>query len=305
LVSAYLRHQTGIDITNGQLELELDYLAEQADDGSIHASVDHFNLALLDTVINTFSDGTGVDFSGIDQEILNLPEFRLKGGQLKWSEQTASLESISINKASISLSRDENNVFNMQPQRLDADTFEDDSSLMPGDETSQFPEVISEGQEQNSGGEWQITLNQFAINQLTLNLEDNSINPHPNLGVLDFNLTVNDISNQPGKEFLTNLSLQLKTGGLISMDGKLSVLPDPSFYFAINLDALNLAAAQPYVEQLVNLNLDSGEIHLKGQISNPDTNPFLFKGDVSVRNLNKEESVDGKKLGGWKNFEIV
>ena len=74
------------------------------------------------------------------------------------------------------------------------------------------------------------------MNALSLNLLDQTVTPATTLGITDFNLDITNISNRPGTRFPTDLKLQVASGGQLSLQGELQVLPQPQFEFDIGLD---------------------------------------------------------------------
>lgn len=294
LLSAYIRHQTGIEIVDGSADIELDYEVYLNDSGQIQASVENFNLALTDIVINSFADGTGIDLAGPDQQILKLPEVRLAGGQFHWPEQTVSLGSISLDNPQIDLSRAKDGVFNVERRRVNA--AESGVAVATGET------AIDDNDQSDQENEWQISVGQLAVNGLALNLQDQTVNPAAQLGVSEFDLNIRDISNQPGKRFPTSLSLQVLSGGELTLEGELSVLPELQFEFDVNVDALQLAGTHPYIKQQANLEMNSGAINLDGHIGGSSEEPFAFKGDLEIVDLAIAESINNARLASWKSF---
>lgn len=264
LVSAYIRHQTGIDIVDGSANMELDYKVEQAEDGRISASVENFNLALNDILLNSFADGTGFDFAGNNQQILALPKLAVAGGRLLWPEKTLSLETVSIDNAGIDTLRNENGVFNLEPRSLQTNEV--------ASPTSQTATATATGGKTTPDGksvedQWQFSIGVLSVNQLKLNLIDQSVTPATQLGITEFNLQLSEVSNQAGARMPMTLSLQALSGGRISLEGGVNLLPQPAFDFDVSVDELLLAVLQPYVKQQVNLDLNSGAINLQGKIA--------------------------------------
>jgi hypothetical protein len=294
LASAYFRHQTGLEIVDGSGDLELDYEVTTTDAGQIRASVGNFNLTFTDIVINSFADGTGFDFSGKNQQILKLPRVQITDGQFNWPEQTISLGSISVDKPQVDLSRDEKGVFNLEPRPTEAG---DQVATAAASETT-----ASNSGQSNSEDQWQLSVGKLAINDLALDLLDQSVSPEAKLGVTHFNLSISDISNLPGKRFPTNLNLQALSGGKLSLKGEISVLPEPRFDFDVILDAVQLAGVHPYIKQQANLNMDSGAINLSGHIGGSVEEPLLFNGDLEIVDLIIAESIKQERLASWKSF---
>jgi len=287
VLSAYIRHQTGIEIVNGSADVELDYEVYRTDSGQIEASIENLDLTFKDIIVNSYADGTGIDLAGPDQQILKLPEARLTGGQFHWPQQTVSLGSISFNNPQIDLSRAEDGVFNIEPRQQNV---------------AAEGAAVKDNDESETENEWQLSIGNLAVNDLLLNLQDQSVNPAAQLGITGFDLNISDINNQPGSSFPTSLSLQLLSGGTLSLEGDLVVLPEPQFEFEVNIDALQLAGTQPYIKQQANLEMNSGAINLDGHIRGSSEEPFAFKGDLEIIDLDIAESIHNEPLASWKSF---
>ena len=199
LISAYTRDQSSLDIVDGSVDVDLKYEVFETPSGQIEANVSDINLTIVDLVIESFADGTGFDFAGPDQQILQLAKIQISEGALKWPEQNVSIGSISLEDPQISASRDANGIFNLQPRQNLTNTGE--TTADPQQATSD--DVVSDN-------EWRISVTNLVVNRLSLDLVDQSVGPEANLDIIDFNLAINDISNLPGKFFPTTLDLQAK-----------------------------------------------------------------------------------------------
>lgn len=291
LVSAYIRHQAGADIVEGSANAELDYQVSETADGSIQASIENFNMSFLDVVVRTFADGTGFDFAGDDQEMLRLPKIQLQQGRFVWPQQTVSLESLSIDDAHISLTRSEEGVLSLEPRPAPAAA--NASASVPAE---------SADNDDDATKPWQVSVANLAINGMALNLLDRGVSPETTLGFKDFNLKVSAISNQPGQSMPASLDLQLLSGGKLSLQGEAVILPQPIADFDVDIEALELSGAQPYISQMANIRLNSGAMNLAGKLKHSADDPLAFSGDLEILGLEIAEAIDGKRIGSWKRF---
>ena len=294
LASAYLRHQAGLEVTEGTANVEFDYRLVTAADGQLEASIVNFVMSLENIEVNSFADGTGFDFAGRDQKILSLPRVALTGGELRWPEQVVSLESVRIENPRIDVSRDAKGVFSIEPKRAQSAAEKIGEAI---DETADTDE--------NRDGEsdsWQISVGNLDIEGLVLSLLDETVSPAAKLGITDFNLAIADISNRPGDRFPTSLELQALSGGKLALEGGISILPAPRFDFGVTVDSLQLSGLQPYIREQANLSMNSGAINLAGNISGSPDDPLLFEGDLELVDLAIAESITNKSLASWKRF---
>lgn len=285
LTSAYIRNQAGFDIVEGNADVELDYVVDTMPDGTISAAVDNFNLTFNDVVVHTYSGRGAADGSSQDREVLQLPEIRLADGQLRWPEKTVSFAALTIDDALISLYRDESGVLNIDRPPAD-----------PGAANAATDEIDDGATAEN---EWQASLQNFAINHLALNLEDYSVIPFADVGITDLNLSISDFSNEPGAQFPTSLTLQVRSGGTLKMEGAVSVLPEVAFDLDLVVDNIALAGAHPYIKPLADVSMDSGALNLTGHLSRSTEESLSFTGDLDIVNFEITETDEGSRLGSW------
>ena len=281
LTSAYIHHETGFDIVEGNADVELDYVVDTLADGTVSAAVENFNLTFNDVVVYTFSGALGVDATSLDREVLTLPEIRLTGGELHWPERTVSIEALAVDDVLVNIYRDESGVLNIEPPA--AGGVDDEP----------------EG-ESDADGEWQVSLQNLAINHLVLDLEDHSVKPFADVGIREFNLSVSDISNEAGARFPTSLELQVRTGGTMKMSGAVSMLPEVEFDLDVAIDNIALAGAHPYIKPLADVNLESGAINLTGKIASTGEEQFAFGGSLEIVDFEITETDEGSRLGSWQ-----
>ena len=249
LASAYLKHQTGFDMDEGSIDVELDYRVDTRTDGTLDASISNLDMAVRDLLVRTFNEALGRD--GPDREVLRLPAVRLWGGELRWPGKTATAAGFSIDDGVISLLRDADGALNVLPAE-DAAATEEDTG----------PEVDPAAP---AGDPWHLSLSQFSINRLALDLEDGVLTPPANVGWRSLDIEVRDISNEAGAVFPTVAKLEALDGGSIAIDGQLTVLPQPSFDFRLFVDALEFDMADPYLKQLADVHLESGALNIAAE----------------------------------------
>lgn len=285
LTSAYVKHQSGFNVVEGDADAELDYVVDTLPNGTLTAQVNNFNLAFNDVVVETFSGAAAADTAVPDLEILRLPEVRLENGSLRWPEKTVAVDSLSIDDALVSVFRDEAGRFNVEPKR-DAEA---DDELQASDQAQDEP--------------WSLSLGELVVNRLEFDLDDHSVDPFADVGASDTNLRITDISNAPGASFPLTFSTAARAGGTIALDGHLSVLPAVGFEFDVSIDDLQLAGGHPYIQPLADLNLDSGAINVTGKLGSSAEDPARFDGHVQIVELDVSETDQGTRIGSWKSLD--
>jgi hypothetical protein len=234
LASAYLKHEIGFDVDEGSVDVELDYRIDTHQDGTLTASISNLEMSVSDLQVRTFNEALGR--SGPDREVLRLPAVRLWGGDFRWPEKTVTAAGFSIDDGVISLLLDAGGALNVLPAEGAELTAEGGQP-----ETDPAPPTSDP---------WQLSLSQFSINRLALDVEDQRLEPPARLGWRSLDIDVRDVSNEPGALFPTAARLEALNGGSISIDGQLAVLPQPSFDLDLVVDALAFGMVDPYVKQI-------------------------------------------------------
>ena len=283
LTSAYLKHEIGFDVDEGSVDVELDYRVDTRPDGTLAASVSNLEMSVSDLTARTFNEALGR--TGEDRDVLKLPLVRLWGGEFQWPEKTVSASGFSIDDGVISLYRDADGALNVLPGET-ADTATDDAEPEPEPGTP-------------DGDRWQLSLSQFSINRLALSMQDESIEPAANVGWRSLDIEVRDISNKPGAAFPTTLKLEALDSGSISLGGRLTVLPNPSFDFNLVVDALEFGTADPYVKELVDVHLESGALNIEAELRGSTDEPLRVAGDFEIVDFLITESDQDARLGSW------
>jgi hypothetical protein len=283
LTSAYLKHEIGFDVDEGSVDVELDYRVDTLPDGTLEAAVNNIEMSVTDIVVTTFNEALGR--SGPDREVLTLPAMRLWGGEFLWPEKTVAASGFSVDDGVISLFRDENGDLNVLPAQDESDA-SGEAQTEPAADTAE-------------GDAWKLSLSQFAVNRLALNMEDQGVDPAANVGWRSLDINIRDISNEPAAEFPTMVNLAALDGGSLSIDGRIAVLPNPSFDLDLVIDAFEFGMIDPYVKQLADVHLESGALNVQAKLQSSADEPLKVSGDVEIVDFLLTESDQDTRLGSW------
>jgi hypothetical protein len=294
LASAYLRHQLGFDIVQGNADVDFDYSIDTAPDGGIHAAVDDFNFAFRDVLVQTFTPAN----PDADREVLALPAGSLRGGALRWPEQRLSVASLTIDDAAVSVHRDTAGTLNIIRNAARATPQAEAAAAELSHPTPQQPD------EPPAGGSWQLSLQQLAVGRLRFALEDESVEPIANIGIESLDLTVGDLSNTVGARFPTALSMRLPSGGSATATGDFALLPQPSLGFDVTVDDAALDVLDPYVRPLADVNLTAGTLDFTGRLSRDEQEPLAVSGNLAVDDFLITEADEGSRLGSWSRLQM-
>lgn len=324
LIDRYFEQQLGVDVDNCCLDIVLDYRINTLADGKIEAAIDNFSLDLLDLVLSGKADG---------ETLFTLPALRMRGGSLRWPQNTLQLETITLEQPQLVITREADKSLNLMKVWLPSVGSE---TIMQGAiEKSAVEqgaiEQSASGQrlaEQNSSSQnvseqsakaapsivtadkadpdqlWTITVGAARLQEMTLTVNDRSISQAGQLQLQAINLELLELSNQPQAKAQLSASLAAQRGGTAKLAGTLSISPDLQLDTRVNINALSLSALQPWVSEMARIKLTSGGLFIDGDISSSPKETLLFTGNLAVKELAVEDSVSNAKLLTWQSLDF-
>ncbi|RUO66343.1 protein of unknown function [Pseudidiomarina planktonica] len=123
------------------------------------------------------------------------------------------------------------------------------------------------------------------------------------LALQDIGLSVEDFSLQEGMSFPVTMNAQVADGGKLEFNGSVQLLPTFTLEANASFTELALKQAEPYLQQFVNVQLDSGTVTVNGQLHTNAEQPFAFDGSVSVDSLGIREGSNSETLIGWQRLQ--
>ena len=279
LLSAYIRHETGLDILDGIADIRFTYDVRVRDDGEFAVAVDDLALGFRDILVRTFSR----DSSAVSRDLLRVPAIDLAGGSLRYPEQELSLGDFEISDAVLDIVRLASGELDIAQAREEAPADPPPETTPPADDESS----------------WSVSLDRFAISNLAVNSTDYALTPPAESGIRSLDLEILEIDNQPGSAFPTTLSLAAWRGGTIRVAGPVVVLPEPVLDLDIVFDGVVLAGFDPYLEAQADISLNSGALNLDGKLRHDPSNPLLFDADIEIVDFLLTETDEGSRLGSW------
>ncbi len=148
---------------------------------------------------------------------------------------------------------------------------------------------------------WQLQLDQFAITNFNLTATDFSTTPPAGLGLEHLALTLKDFSTQTNVPFSLTLAGTWLGGGALSLQthGTLWPLNQTT---SITVKDLAIPPAQPYLNQYLNLAVQSGKLSAQAQVKfDPSAKPLLqFTGSGSVTDFASTDTLSGHELARWR-----
>jgi len=282
ILSRYLQDRIAFAAEDGRVELGFDYRVGTDAQGAPFATVEGFDLAVLDVALRRDEE---------DAAFLTVPAVRASGGTLHWPESTARVERLSIEGASLSASRSVDGNVNLQNLVVGADVSTDAAIAAP-----------SAGQADSAS--WSVELGELAVIDFAGSFVDSALREPGRLAIPDLDLTVRDISNAEQARFPFELAMTVGGGGRIDGSGTVAAFPSPALDGAFSVSALELAAAQPYVSDVARVTIDSGTLAGEATVLSDAEQPAHITGSLSVQGLDVSDADQGERLIGWEDVAV-
>ena len=157
---------------------------------------------------------------------------------------------------------------------------------------------------QGEADAWPLVIESLQVEAMSLRLTDNTVAPAAQFGIDDLSLEARQFSTAPNSLFPVELSMRLMTGGTISAQGEVGLLPEPVVGLSVTIDALSPGLAHAHLLSLADVTFDSGSLHFAGDIRVDPDELFALEGDVRFDDLLLIETEGGARLGSWDRLAV-
>ncbi len=278
----YLRLFTTARVTGDHLEWGFNYRVEQMPGQDLSARVDDFHASF---------DGWKVYLPDEPDPLIDLPVLQVNGASLRWPQQELDIASVELQGARLNLDASAEGSLNLD--RLLAD--------FAGEKTGAD---ASPARASTGTAAWHVQLARLSLEQAAVRYRDASTDPIAEVGLQDISLEVAGIDNQPGTRLPVQAAFALASGGSGRFEGEAVVLPEFSTSGRFGLDSLQLQLAQPWVNRLARVTLNSGGLTLNGEVVAGPDQPGAFRGLVEVAGLEISDQRQQEKLLAWQQLAI-
>src|SRR5690606_20022654 len=201
LAYSYLREQLPVRIERGWFSSGFDYEMSMSEPGGVEVAVRGLDASLSDLELRTPAG----------ERVALLPLIGVENAELHWPASTVSVQGVVLD------------AFELHVARLEDGSIDVLNLLSPAPvdtaPVQQAPAAAAE-----PATPWQVAVAQATISNWVLHARD--LQPAEDVTLdIGINLSMNNLSNQPGAAFDMSTDLVLSSGGQISSDGSLTVLP--------------------------------------------------------------------------------
>ena len=152
---------------------------------------------------------------------------------------------------------------------------------------------------------WRVRVDEVRLEGYGLGLRDEAISPPLELRFSPLSLHMNDLSNEPGRQFRFFLQTGVDQGARIELDGQASLQPlEAEVRFGV--DKLWLPRFQPYWNSRVGFDLTQGRFNMWGDFGVRDEGGLRleYSGAADITDLATLDKREGKDLLLWRSLKL-
>ncbi len=241
---------------------------------------------------------------GASNNLVEIPLLAVTGGRLDLQGHTASIDSVALEGATAFLNRDTNAAVNVVELAKPAES----PTNAPGGILFLLRSVTNAVTLLlNSTNEWTATVRQINVTNCALHLEDHALPRAAELDLSEIALDARNLSNLPGTNLTANFSLRWNTNGAIRLGANLGFQPT-SADIQLDLDRINLATLDTYLNSKLNVFILDSEVNLHGVVRlrpQPNDLPVVsFTGDTSLDRFHTVDGLSGEDLVKWDSLRF-
>lgn len=273
---AYLQDMLPLQSMNANLSTRLRYRIEVDNAGELNVEIDDMEIDLDNLSLNGLSPPT---------DFMLIPKISLRGGVLKYPQQSLQFSQIMVEQPEISAWIGENGDLSLL-------------GLIPANGVSDDVNTA------DSSVPWTLGIDEFSLSGGRVVFSDRSIVPVANVTVTDLEIGVSEISNIDGTQMPVTLQGTLAQGGGYTFNGNVSVLPGFELSGTATTEGIPLVLGQPYVQQFAHILIKDGALDSEIVVNITAEQDLSLSGSVRVPGLEVEDTLENQRLVGWDMLEI-
>ncbi len=152
---------------------------------------------------------------------------------------------------------------------------------------------------------WEIEIPEIAIENATMAFEDRRVEPAAPLGLVANELKLSGFSRPQRGPMTLAAQLTSAAGGELAVNGELSLQP-LALAADLTTEALDLRAAQPWLDEGTDLLLKSGMLTSQGrlELASGEKSTLHYLGNLMVAGLHTQDSVDKRDFINWTALDV-
>lgn len=268
LVYEYFREQLPFDMSGGDITAEMSYRAGVVADDSFSVDLTDIQFSMAETGL---SDPGG-------QLLASLPELSLENGRMEWPANTVSLDAVRLREFEFHPVREQDGTINFAAliEEMTAGQSESgaDDATDPADESDP----------------WQVSVGELLLDDWQIAFEDRV--PEQDATVeLGLDATLTGINTAQDAQMQLDSSVNVASGGMLSLGGTLVARPAFQFNGQVGLDGLELGFLQPYVPPFARVSIDDGRVAADGTVA-VSASSQRYQGSAALRDLALTDQIE-------------
>jgi len=279
LLSRYLGEASPVSASSGELQLDLAYRFELATGVGPYLRLEGIDVALRNVILER-----------LDEPLLEVDGISARGGLVQYPQRRVSFDRLQLDAPAARLWRSADGLLGLA---VEAEPATDEGSE---------PDP-AEGAEQAATG-WTVNLTELALADGRLEFDDRTLRESRPMVLAPLRLDVTGLSTSPNSSARLVLGAWLDAGGRLQAEGDLRLLAVPQTDLAVTLDELALAAVEPYLKEVIALELHSGTLGGTLNVSLGEDGAFDVGGDLTMAHLALLEAGQPEPLLGWEQLRL-
>ncbi len=263
-ISRYLQNTIPVTIDDGRLAASFNYGVDLATEVP-QIDISEIFLTLRELQVQQSTDGS---------VLLAVNEISASAGQVLLPDNSLVIESLSLDSFDLNLVRDSGGELNLQ-QILNDFSANSGADSVSGN--------VVEPQATLSRP-WLITLENFVIENSHISVSDQSLEDPFILGAT-VNASITGINNEAQTSMPLFADLELDSGGEITAQGIIQVLPELDVNVTLAVNDVSLTPFQPYINEFANIELQRGLLSLDAELVVNADEPFSYNGGFNLQSM--------------------
>ncbi|MEX1198554.1 MAG: DUF748 domain-containing protein [Pseudohongiellaceae bacterium] len=262
LIHEYFQDQLPFTMSGGEVSAALDYRAGVGTDDSLSADITGIQFSMADTEMTAQNSG---------ELLVSLREISLENGELRWPANTVSLDAVRLRGFAFHPVREEDGTINFVALVEEMTAGQNDAAADDPTAPADEPDP------------WRFSVGELTLEDWQIDFDDRV--PETDASIdLGLDATLADISTVPDSQMQLNSSVEVASGGTLSMGGTLVALPELQFNGEVDLNDLELGFLQPYIQPVARISIDAGQVGADGTVALSVASQS-YQGSASVSDL--------------------
>lgn len=287
IVSRYAQDSLPAKIDSGRFDLSFNYAADlaQADP-----------TVVIDALFAKLSS-LSITENGTTEPFVELNSLALSNTAINIPDNSVALESLTLDTLNFAATLDNNKQLNLQ-RMVEALT-----NSLSGLEPAELAQQSLAETSSTAATPWSVDLETFIIQNTAIVIRDESLEEIFTLST-SIDGSIERISTEPNRRFPIALNLGLSSGGELNLQGEVQAIPELDMSANVSITDLDLTVLQPYINEFSFAELQRATLGLDAELAANSSDPFSFRGGMSLQNLSASDSQLSETLMAFDSLAI-